>query len=586
LRPHFEGVAGYISLFAALVWLLHPLQTESVTYIVQRAESMAGMFYLVTLYCAVRGMESSGRGWYAAATVAAVLGMCSKAAMVTAPLAVLCYDRAFFSPSFGKALRKRWGLYAGLAGSWLVLAGFLLQARMLGVHHGTRDFTSWTFLCTEPGVILHYLRLAVWPSVLCLDYGWPPATTPAAIIPPMVVIAALLLAAVWTWRRVPELGYAGVWVLLTLGPSSSVFPLNDACYEHRMYLPLAALAAVFAAGGFLIVSRIFRNSGGRWTGAQVGGVLAVIIVLSLGARTYARNEDYSDAKVFWTKALKVAPWNSRIYNNLGGLYDLAGESQKAVLAFREAARLYPHEDVYERYLGTKAQQEGDFDSAVAHYQAAIRINPWSDQAFCRLGVLLNIKGRFAEAEQAFLKALGLNSFLPEAFQGLGLALMGQGRPSEAYDQFLWGWRMCPDSAEMHQCLGDALLRMGRYSEAAAAYRQALVLIPDMPVVLNNLSRLLSTQRGVAGADPGECLRLAQRACELTGNSQPEFLDTLAAAHAAGGDCAKAAQIADRAQTLASAAGKERMARSIGEHAARFRAGKPLWEPSDREGSPP
>ena len=126
LRQRYGDEARWLALAVALIWVVHPLQTESVTYLIQRTESLMGLFFLLTLYCVIRGSTSSGRrGWYAAAVVCCALGMGSKEVMVVAPLTVLLYDRAFLSGSFREALRARAALYAGLFGCWLVLVGLV-----------------------------------------------------------------------------------------------------------------------------------------------------------------------------------------------------------------------------------------------------------------------------------------------------------------------------------------------------------------------------------------------------------------------------------------------------------------------------
>ena len=181
-----SSTTRWLALAAALVWMVHPLQTESVTYVVQRTESLMGLFYLLTLYCVIRGHGSvHRRGWYAAAVVASAMGMACKEVMITAPLVVLLYDRTFFSTSFREALRDRYRLYGGLASTWLVLAAAQKATSHPTAGFGLGHLTPWGYAMTQPGVILHYLRLALWPSPLVIDYyGWPivRGITPAALV--------------------------------------------------------------------------------------------------------------------------------------------------------------------------------------------------------------------------------------------------------------------------------------------------------------------------------------------------------------------------------------------------------------------
>ncbi len=222
LRARFEGAATALALATALIWEVHPLQTEAVTYIIQRQESLAGLFCLLALYCVARGALSerprpfdsaqgaprlcSGR-WYIAAFAACVLGMLSKQTAATAPLAVFLYDWIFLSGSFLDTLRRRWPVYLALAATWLLLIpSFAPQAN---AQHASAGFqvggiTWFSYAVTQLGVILHYLRLSFWPAGLCLDYNWPLAKGAAAILPGAVVVGGAAPAArARRWRASP-----------------------------------------------------------------------------------------------------------------------------------------------------------------------------------------------------------------------------------------------------------------------------------------------------------------------------------------------------------------------------------------------
>ena len=242
---------GCLALAIALLWAIHPLQTESVTYIVQRAESLVGLFYLLTLYCFIRGATSGrGRSWYAAAVLACLLGMASKEVMVSAPLMVLLYDRAFLAGSFREAWRRRYGVYLALASTWLLLGWLVIVA---GNRGGSAGFGagvgSWAYLCTQFGAIVHYLKLSVWPHPLLLDYG--PDTVPMTleILPDAILVVLLGLAtlvALWRW---PKIGFLGAWFFAILAPTSSIVPVaTQVVAEHRMYLPLAAVVTAVTLG--------------------------------------------------------------------------------------------------------------------------------------------------------------------------------------------------------------------------------------------------------------------------------------------------------------------------------------------------
>ena len=183
--------------------------------------------------------------------------MATKEVVATAPLVVLLFDRTFLSGSFRAAFARRWGLYLALAATWGIIAWELL---ITDFHGGSTavtrgQFTRWTYLLTEAQVLPHYLRLAIWPAGQCFDYGWPPAASLAQVFWPGLLVVALLGLTVWALVKRPVLGFFGAWFFVILAPTSSVVPILDAAVEHRMYLPLAAIAAGVVAVGYMLVER-------------------------------------------------------------------------------------------------------------------------------------------------------------------------------------------------------------------------------------------------------------------------------------------------------------------------------------------
>jgi len=292
-RTLVTGKAGEIlkkgaypaALAAALLWGVHPLQTESVTYITQRCEALAGFFYLLVLYLVIRGSKSvREKGWYLAAVTICAAGMGSKATMVTAPLVVLIYDRVFLSSGLREIWRRRRWLYLGLFGS-LLLQGWLLVSTD---YPDIRTYGPLEYFRVQPAVVTHYLRLALLPDRLCLNYNWLPVVGWSQIVFPALLLIFLAALTIWALRRCLPAGFCGVWFFLTLAPTSSLFPLEDMAFEHRMYLPLAGLCALAGAWWWLGVSRLRRP----WWGWMI---LAVALLL-LSYRTVRRNFDYTDAE--------------------------------------------------------------------------------------------------------------------------------------------------------------------------------------------------------------------------------------------------------------------------------------------------
>ena len=330
LKGRFDAKgATAIAFCAALLWVLHPLQTQAVTYIVQRMESLMGLFYLLTLYCFIRSVSSPRpAGWHAAAVACCLLGMASKEVMVSAPLIVLLYDRVFITGSFGETLRRRWGLYLGLAATWLVLGrsiGEALGPNALSAGFNLQEVTPLEYARSEFGVILHYLRLAFLPVGLCLDYDWPVAKGIGEIVPGALVVGGLLAATVWALARRPMWGFAGAWFFLILAPTSSIMPIRDLAFEQRMYLPLAAVIVPGTVAAYLLFERLTRRPPDPAAAAgRAGGAIAVALVVAiagtLGALTFLRNRDYRSAITIWKDTTDKRKDNARAWTNLGDEY--------------------------------------------------------------------------------------------------------------------------------------------------------------------------------------------------------------------------------------------------------------------------
>ena len=512
LRLRYPEMAPGLALSAALLWLVHPLQTESVTYIIQRAESLMGLLYLLTLYAVLRGAEAARWTplWYAGAVICCGLGMASKEVMCTAPLLVLLYDRIFLAPSWGQLLRRRWGLYVGLAATWAILASPVSHALDRGpdpppqaaasttpggeettpplpppvrddgvsAGFGMRSLTPLDYARSQPGVILHYLRLALWPDVLCLDYGWPVARDAGAVVLPSVLVGVLLLLTAWALVRRPRLGYLGAWFFLILAPTASVMPLADLAVEHRMYLPLAAAVVLVVLGGWELLGFLARRpslSGG--TPGWLGTGTVLVLVLLLGWRTISRNEDYRDPVTMWTAVVAQRPQNARAHDNLGRFLQEQGKLAEAERHCRTAVDLKPAAAVAHNTLGLCLTRQGKVVEAEQQYRLALRLQPGLAAARNNLGVLLAQQGQLPEAGEQFQLALQSNPGYADASFNLGLCLLQQGKLKEGVGRLQVALQLQPEHAGAHYNLGRVLAREGRCSEALPHFRAAVRLQP-------------------------------------------------------------------------------------------------------------
>jgi protein O-mannosyl-transferase len=349
---------------------------------------------------------------------------------------------------------------------------------------GGKDITWWRYAWTEPNVILHYLQLSLWPHPLCLDYLWPVAKAWSKILPSAIAVAILLGATVWACWRNSAWGFLGAWVFLILAPTSSVLPLPDLAFEHRMYLPLAALIVALVIAIFLL--------GKRWLNAQPGlerafgwGLSGVLTCLFVNL-TVQRNNDYCSEFSMCQDIVTKRPDNPRAHTNLGFDLQHAGRLPEALEQYEQALRLDP--DYFNAHLdmGSILLELGRPQEAVVQCQEALRLQPDHRGAHFNLGNALLQTGKVPEAIAEYEEALRIKPDFVEAHENLGLALMGSGRMSEAITHYEQALRFKPDYAEAHYNLGVALVQLGRPQEAMGHWEQALRLKPDYAEAHYNL----------------------------------------------------------------------------------------------------
>jgi Flp pilus assembly protein TadD len=459
LGSHFGRAALPLATTISLLWALHPLQVQAVTYIIQRAESLASLLYLLTLYCTIRsaGPGALRRLWMVAAAVACAAGMATKEMMASAPLVVLVYDRLFLAGSWRGALARRKFLYAGLAATWLILAALTWSGpRGHTAGFGLAGVSPWGYAATECGVILYYLRLAFWPSPLVADYYWPWANSVAAIVPAALAVGAMLAATGWLLWRGKPLAMVGVWFFLILAPTSSFVPIADPIFEHRTYLPLAAVAAVVVLGGYGLLVILGRRGAASGTpacaGLLAGAAAVVALAAALGWLTHQRNKVYASEFVFWQDVVDKQPkaWGGA--TGLGNASFHAGNFDEAIKYFRASQKL-------------------------AHNQFQHRTSGYN------VALALSCTGQYSEAEQELTKALSAVSPDVDALTRKGDSAMKKGRIAEAADAYGRALQKDPDYIPAIIGLATADLAQGKTAEAKQVLAKTQTLLKDLPTAV-------------------------------------------------------------------------------------------------------
>lgn len=498
LRDRFGEDARWLALAAAVLWSVHPLGTEAVDYVLQRTESLMALFLLVTLYCVIRGAEAERPlPWYLAAVIANAAGMGTKEVMAVAPVVIVAYDWLFLSVSWRDVFRRRWRLHLGLAAGWLVFAALVGQRMRTDVSRlrGTAD--AWLYLKTQAGVIVHYLRLSFWPHPLAADYDdWPLATSLVSVLPSAAVVMGLLGITVWALYRRKPVAFLGVFFFGVLAPTSSVWPLvTEVAAERRMYLPLAALAALFVLVAHVALKLLAGRLG--WPSVArhaVAAALLVVMVATLAQVTLRRNLVYQNTEVFWADVLAKRPTNARAHGNLGDHLFHQGRIDEAKSHFSRALELRP-DMLSARYnLGATLDRSGQLDAAVEQYREVLRSDPGDARSHIALGSALSRQGKSEEAVAHYLESLRLH---PDNFVvrlAMATELEKQGRIGDAVQQYSGALRLNPSNADAHTRLGIALTRLGRLSEAGPHFAEALRIAPTAAHAFNMGMALVSEGR--------------------------------------------------------------------------------------------
>lgn len=471
--PVFENrparVAEPLAATIAAVFLLHPMQTESATYIIQRAEIFVSAAMMAALLAfvafdaaATRSRRAGSLAFLAAACVA---GTYSKPSFAVLPALLLLYDLCFLSRGRLDAIGRKWQAYAiaAAAAAWT----FVLSHHSGSFADKTAGFEieglgPWTYLSAQPGVILTYLRVALWPDALCFDCGykgaWPVVGSwfAGGIAVPAGILAALSVAALASWKSYPLATFAVFGSAVALAPTSSFVPLSDVYVEHRMYLPIGLIALALVPAAFDATGVLAARAG--LSAAMVRGMrraLAVAVLAVLALLTVQRNRVFADPLALLLDTVGKAPQNERAQYNLANEYKRRGEQDKAIERYNEAIRIAPH--VVRSYMN--------------------------------LGGIYLAQQRYEEALQVFLAGTRNVPGVAMAHRNVAVAYARLGRYGESLEAAERSLALEPDNANGHSLKAQALDQLDRRAEAIAAYEKVLQLAPGQADVKKRLEQL-------------------------------------------------------------------------------------------------
>ncbi|MBI5845383.1 MAG: tetratricopeptide repeat protein [Deltaproteobacteria bacterium] len=419
LKGRFGGHETPIAFFTALLWAVHPIHTQAVTYLSQRCESMAGLFFIATLYGAA--LASFGKrplwGWLVAIP-AFFLGLGSKEILVTAPVVVAAWQFLFAPRPLKDTLRRSAPIYAAFLAGILIFAYFQAVAKPTGNSlFYDFDLNRWNYFRTEPEVLIHYLKLAFWPNPLVFDYWWPIERGLGFIPYALVLAAGFLATAFGLYKRHPA-SFAGVAFFTILAPSSSIIALTTPAVEYRMYLPLAAIVATVAVAAASFVLKRGRK-------AAIGLFAAAsIAALALACTAFVRNLDYKDWYTIWMDTAEKRPDNPRAQENLGVIISDQGDLLGGMARYKKAIAIDSRYTTAYYNVGKSLAMQNRHREAVEYYIKATRLAPGFWRIWLSLGISQCLSGSWDDGVKSFETALRLDPGNPQIMQNLQKARRG------------------------------------------------------------------------------------------------------------------------------------------------------------------
>lgn len=467
--PDSSGSQKQIAFFAGLVFLCHPVQTEAVSYVVQRITSLATFFYVAALVFYVKARTGEKFWWYVPAVLLGAAGMFTKQIVFTLPFAILLYEFCFIEPRGRGKMKRIYFVIPFVA--LLAVVYFYAYAPQVAEHGFARaskesaDLARGTYFLTELRVLATYLRLLFFPVSQNLDYDYPISRS---LLEPKTLLSFLLLAVTLFvglgayLKKYRFLAFGIFWFFLTLSVESSVIPIRDVIFEHRLYLPMAG-TAVFAAAGLW---QLFRNEKRYWLASGL-----IIVVLS--AMTFERNKVWANEFVLWTDVIRKSPNKARPYHSFGLALFREGRYAEALKFYEKAIARDPSH--YTSYVnkGMTLEALKNTEEAVKCYEAAVRMNPKNPVPYVNLGAIYQQKGEIDSAINYYLEAIRQEPKNARAHNNLAVAYDRKGDLGNAIEAYRKAVTIDPAYVVAWVNLGISYGKAGDYGRSIAALKQAI-----------------------------------------------------------------------------------------------------------------
>lgn len=511
-----ERLSRWTSFLGAALFVAHPVNTQAITYIIQRFASLATMLYLLALLAymssALRRERVPSSILYGIALIAAVLAMLTKEISFTLPVVMLLCDRLFLQRPLRQTLLAitpflltmaiiPWNLFQAkfiLASSAGELSG------SIGALSGNATLSRHDYFLTELRVIVTYIRLLLFPVNQNLDYDYPVYTS---LFAPPVLASLLLLLSIATVGFVLlrssavrsgrlaglyRLSAFGIfWFFMTLSVESSIQPIENTIYEHRLYLPSFGFILAILCAGALLWLRVVAASPAKARLVPVAGLTAVVI---LGFVAADRNAVWQDKITLWEDAALKSQNKSRVHANLGQAYLLKNRIDEAQRHTERALQLSSLNATAYQNLGLISALRKQYDKALQNYRKAFDLDPAKTDILVDIGKIHQLRGNLPDAIAAYQDAISLNRISFDAHYNLGLVYDSLKEYSKALGEYLQAQTLRSDYAPLYNNLGVTYANLGQYDKALESFQKTLNLDPFNRNALNNMQVISAKKR--------------------------------------------------------------------------------------------
>ena len=537
-----ENKTSPIPLLAALLFALHPLNTQSVTYISSRSSVLATCFYVASLILFFKGILNrkeavaslskkafSGAGYILLAGLCFLLGALSKQIIVSLPAILFLFHFYFLSSS----RFSRWLIEQG---KWIALAavplgGGILYKQFWGGGVASASSTPYStseYFLTQTFVIpFEYLRKLFFPFNLNIDIDYPLISDWSVwtnwlgilVLSAYIAVCVLVSRKKKTSLNLRLIGFNMAWIGITLFPTSSVIPLLDLAVEHRTYLPMVGfslLSAALIAGLWQhIQNRIHKYGNGGLAFKPIASICVLLLLVCYAAGTLNRNAVWKDEISLWADAKKKSRNLVRPYNNLGEAYDKLGEYDKAIPEFEAALQLNPHYFFALNNLGNIYGKKQEYAKAIHYFEKTLAGKPDYSPAHYNLARAQHLTGKPNEAIKSYRLAIRFNPYFEQAFYNLANLALQSGLVEESIENFTQFLAMQPNHAKARFGLGNAYAMLGNFDLALIEFQQSARLDPTFIFPAVSIANI-HLQRGNIDAAIGTYNEILSHQPEIAG----------------------------------------------------------------------